>query len=140
MKVYKIIIMVITIIMIIGIRPTKAFASEQAGSGSTTVKSFDQMKDDINNFIQKGKDGNTGMSSEDMGQVIVPIANILTAIGVLVLVGATIIMGIKYMFASPEEAAKLKQQLIGLVVAGVVILGATAIWKLVYNLLNNSGI
>ena len=66
-----------------------------------------------------------------MKEIVVPIANILTAIGVFVLVGVTIVMGIKYMFATPEEAAKLKQQLIGLVVSAVVVLGATAIWKII---------
>ena len=46
-------------------------------------------------------------------------------------------MGMKYMFATPDEAAKLKQQLIGLVVSAVVVLGATAIWKIIYNVLNS---
>jgi len=57
-----------------------------------------------------------------------------------VLVSVTIIMVIKYMFATPDEAAKLKQQLIGLVVSAVVVLGATAIWKIVYNVLKSTGI
>ena len=56
------------------------------------------------------------------------------------LVGVTIVMGIKYMFATPEEAAKLKQQLIGLVVSAVVVLGATAIWKIIYKVLSSTGL
>lgn len=75
-----------------------------------------------------------------MKEIVVPIANILTAIGVFVLVGVTIVMGIKYMFATPEEAAKLKQQLIGLVVSAVVVLGATAIWKIIYKVLSSTGL
>ncbi len=71
-----------------------------------------------------------------MGNILKPIVGILTAIGVIVLVVVTIIMGIKYMFATPEEAAKLKQQLIGLVVSAVVVLGATAIWGIVLDVLN----
>ena len=91
--------------------------------------------------MNTGKNGNSAnISGNDMGSIIIPVANILTAIGVVVLVAVTIVMGIKYMFATPEEAAKLKQQLIGLVVAGVVILGATAIWKIVYNILNSVGL
>ena len=35
------------------------------------------------------------------------------------------------MTASPEAQAKLKQQLIGLVVSGFVIFGSYAIWKIV---------
>ena len=99
------------------------------------------MKTAINQFMNTGKNGNSAnISGNDMGSIIIPVANILTAIGVVVLVAVTIVMGIKYMFATPEEAAKLKQQLIGLVVAGVVILGATAIWKIVYNILNSVGL
>ena len=74
-------------------------------------------------------------SGNEIGNILKPIVNILTAIGVIALIVITMIMGIKYMFATPEEAAKLKQQLIGLVVSAVVVLGATAIWKIIYNIL-----
>ena len=40
-------------------------------------------------------------------------------------------MGIKYLTAGPDAKAKLKNQLIGVVVSGVVIFGAYYIWKLV---------
>lgn len=137
MKIYKGIIIVITIIMILSCMQPLVFA----GNGeSHNVKTFDQMKTAINSFMEKGKGGSGGMNSNTIGSIIVPIANILTVIGIIVLVGAAMIMGIKYMFASPEAAAKLKQQLIGLLVAGVVVLGATAIWKLVYSILSSSGL
>ena len=48
-----------------------------------------------------------------------------------VVVVATI-MGIKYMVANPEEKAKLKTQLIGLVVATIVIFAAQFIWSTIY--------
>lgn len=133
MKILKGVFVVITMIVILGV-----FQPES--SAAIKVKSFDQMQQAIQAFNNKGKSGDSGLSASDMGNIIIPIANILTAIGVMVLVGVTIIMGIKYMFATPEEAAKLKQQLIGLVVAGVVILGATAIWKIVYQLITSSGL
>ena len=65
------------------------------------------------------------------------MARILLSIGIIVLVGVTMVMGIKYMFASPEEAAKLKQQLIGLVVSALVIFGAVGIWSLAYQVLSS---
>lgn len=40
----------------------------------------------------------------------------------------TAIMGIRWIIASPEEKAKLKQQLIGLVVSIFVIYAGVAIW------------
>ena len=91
-------------------------------------------------FISEGSETDLNFIDDETVASVNDIGRFLTAVGLTILVCVTLIMGIKYMFASPEEAAKLKQQLIGLVVAGVVILGATAIWKLVYNLLNNSGI
>lgn len=133
MKTLKIVFVAIATIMLISVLQPKVDAAIK-------VKSFDEMKTSINSFNNQGKKGSSGISASDMGNIIVPIVNILTAIGVIVLVGVTIIMGIKYMFASPEEAAKLKQQLIGLVVAGVVILGATAIWKIAYSVINSFGL
>ena len=40
------------------------------------------------------------------------------------------------MTATPEEAAKLKTKLVGLVIAGSVILGAWGIWNLTLTLLS----
>jgi len=127
MKVLKIVFIAVIAIFLINIFQPEVSAVE--------IRSFDEMKTAINQFMNTGKNGNSAnISGNDMGSIIIPVANILTAIGVVVLVAVTIVMGIKYMFATPEEAAKLKQQLIGLVVAGVVILGATAIWKIVYKI------
>ena len=52
-------------------------------------------------------------------------------IGAGVMVAVTTYMGIKYLTAGPEAQAKLKVQLIGVVVSGMVIFGAYSIWKLV---------
>ncbi|MBP3463050.1 MAG: hypothetical protein ACI4VN_04930 [Clostridia bacterium] len=130
MKILKNIIVVITtLIIIIAIEP------------EVKAITFDDMKSKIDTFMGIGQSkGDSAVNGDDMKKIIVPIANILTAIGVFVLVGVTIVMGIKYMFATPEEAAKLKQQLIGLVVSAVVVLGATAVWKIVYNVLTSTGL
>ena len=55
-------------------------------------------------------------------------------VGAGVLVAVTTYMGIKYLTAGPEAQAKLKVQLIGVVVSGVVIFGAYGIWKTVVNI------
>lgn len=132
MKILKVILVVITALMIINAIQPKVEAA---------TLSFDDMKSRLDTWKTTGKNGgNSSVSGDDMKNIIVPIANILTAIGVFVLVAVTIIMGIRYMFATPDEAAKLKQQLIGLVVSAVVVLGATAIWKIVYNVLSSTGL
>ena len=46
-------------------------------------------------------------------------------------------MGIKYFISSPEEQAKLKGQLIGVVVSAVVIFGAYSIWKMAVSIFMN---
>ena len=90
---------------------------------------------DGKNFLSKGKNNN--VSESQLQSVFLPMARILLSIGIIVLVGVTMVMGIKYMFASPEEAAKLKQQLIGLVVSALVIFGAVGIWSLAYQVLSS---
>lgn len=132
MKIIKIVFIIITALLIIN-----ALKPE---SNATSIQSFDEMSVAIKSWMNRGKTGNTGIDANSISTVIVPIVNILTVIGIFVIVGVTIVMGIKYMFASPDAAAKLKQQLIGLVVSAVVVLGATAIWKIVYNILVSSNL
>lgn len=108
MKILKCILVVLTAMIIINAIQPKVEAA---------TLSFDDMKSRLDAWKTTGKSGgNSSVSGDQMKDIIIPIANILTAIGVFVLVSVTMIMGIKYMFATPEEAAKLKQQLIGLVV------------------------
>lgn len=136
MKILKSIFVVITALMVIYmIQPTSLCVA-----GEVKVKTFDQMYDDIKVWESHADDSKTGLTTDGMKVIIVPIINTLTAIGIIVIVAVTIIMGIKYMFATPEQAAKLKQQLIGLVVSAVVVLGATAIWKIVYTVLDKTNL
>lgn len=133
MKILKIVAIIAIAILLISIFQPEVSA--------VTIRNFDQMKSSIQEFMNKGQNGNSAnLSGNDIGDIIIPIANILTVIGIFILVGVTIVMGIRYMFATPEQAAKLKEQLIGLAVAAVVILGATAVWKIVYNILVASGL
>ncbi len=129
MKILKSIAAVVTAMMIM-INLTQPVAE---------ARSFNDMNTDIKHWIEQGQGNGEDLIDENgIGDILKPIVEILTAIGVIVLVAVTIIMGIKYMFATPEEAAKLKQQLIGLVVSSVVVLGAAAIWRMVYGLLSTS--
>lgn len=59
------------------------------------------------------------------------LGQILTTIGAGVMVAVITYMGIKYLTSGPEAQAKLKTQLIGVVVSGFVIFGAYIIWKIV---------
>lgn len=93
---------------------------------------WDSIIKDAKEFEQAGQK-NQMISDDKIIEAVLPIGQMLTAIGVAVLFGAILILGIKYMKAQPEERGKLKQQLIGLVVSGIVIFGAFTIWRIAYN-------
>lgn len=91
-----------------------------------------------NNFINNGSKGENGLNTNAMRDAVMPIAQALVAIATVVLLVVTVVMGIKYMLTgSPEEKAKLKTQLIGLVVSIIVIFGAQIIWAAIYNFMIN---
>lgn len=97
------------------------------------------IKDQAESFINRGESkGQEYITAEDMNPLVSGLANILTTIGVVIVLVGLLIMGIKYMVATPEEAAKLKTKLVGLAVAGVVIIGAYGIWTLAYNFFNRN--
>lgn len=127
MKILKYIFVVITALIIVIVMQPKSHAATQ-------VKSFDDMHSAIQNWM--GKADTSKVKTTEIGEIVNPIINLLTGIGIFVIVGVTIVMGIKYMYATPDKAAKLKEQLIGLVVSAVVVLGATAIWKIAYSIMN----
>lgn len=91
------------------------------------------------NFLSTGdKNQNNTISVSDMKEELLPIAEILTMIGTGVVIICAIVIGIKYMVASPDEQAKLKKQMVGLVVATIVIFGAYGIWKALYQFMNTA--
>ena len=83
-------------------------------------------------WIKQGEENvPDGMSAEDFALSFGVVGQILVAVGAATLLIVGGIMAIKWITATPDKAAKLKQQLIGLVVATVVIFGALGIWNLV---------
>ena len=100
--------------------------------------SWDSITNSAKGFINKGeKNGSNTFSDQDIEDLTVPLAKILTAVGTIVIIIVIIVLGIKYSMATPDEAAKLKQQLIGVVVAGGVIFGAVMIWRIMYDIMDN---
>lgn len=93
---------------------------------------------DADDFISRGQtsakiqqDGLT-----EIGKNFTALGNVLRFVGIGIVVGATAYMGILYMISAPEKQAKLKQQLIGLVVSAVVIIGGYYIWKILTSALD----
>lgn len=119
-KVLKITLILLILLAITTILPmSKSNATDILGDARTW---FDQARSGGSHLI----DPNNVVAS------LKPIAQILFWAGVITLVIAYPVMGIKYMVSEPDKKADLKTKLIGLVIASVVILGAYGIWKITY--------
>jgi hypothetical protein len=120
-------ILVMMLCVMILVYPAKAAAT----SGGSLLKN---MEDQTKQFINTG----SGQVSKniDYNNVVkdfVGLGQILTFLGGGMVVAVVIYMGIKYLTAGPEAQAKLKTQLIGVVVSAMVIFGAYFIWSTVVN-------
>ncbi len=81
-----------------------------------------KMEQQANGFIQKGQQSAEGnINYQNIANEFKGLGQILTMVGAGVMVAITTYMGIKYLTAGPEAQAKLKVQLIGVVVSGMVI-------------------
>lgn len=134
-KIMRILINLILIgLFFIGIINPVAMAAEpDYSSGSDLLQT---MQNDISSFLTTGASEaeKDGIKPGEMAKNFKGLGQILTMVGVGVLIGVTSFMGIKYLTAGPEAQAKLKIQLIGIVVSGFVIFGGFYIWKLVVTL------
>lgn len=89
--------------------------------------SWSEIQQEGDTFESEGRE-HTYIEQKDTANLVNGLANILTTIGVIVLLSGFLIIGIKYMTATPDQAAKLKTKLVGLVVSGVIIIGAYGVW------------
>ena len=117
------IITIISVFFIIATIPKHSYASV----------SWPSIQGDVKNFMHEGETEDINI---DATEIISGIANLLTTIGVVAVLAGILIVSIKYFVASPDEASKLKTNLVGLVISGIVILGAFGIWRLTYRILN----
>lgn len=97
-------------------------------------------------FIQKGKDQATSSDQQSGGSVISDkeikeansdIFNTLLSVGIVLAVLVGGVLGVKFMIASAEDKAKIKEAMIPYVLGCIVIFGAFGIWKLAITILNN---
>lgn len=100
------------------------------------VNAMDNIMVPAMNFINKGST-NSPIDTQEAWNEFLPTAQILVVIASVVLVVCYMYMGIKYMFADPNGKADVKQKLIGLVIATVVIYGGAGIITVLINLYNN---
>ena len=58
------------------------------------------------------------------------ILGIFQVVGIGVAMIATLVLGIKYMYISPDEKAEIKKKAIPFIIGGVLVFGATTLIKL----------
>ena len=101
------------------------------------AKSGDDIINDGKGWINKGASANP-ISADQIAKILNPVANILLTIGSVLIVIVAVVMGIKYLTASPDEQGKLKKQLVGVFVSAVVLYGSYGIWSIVYQVLKST--
>lgn len=106
---------------------------------------WDNFFSESKKFINEGKDGWTGLFSnerreqsgyttENLKIDLDIMYNVLVTIGIILTVIVGGILGIKFMMASAEDKANIKEAMIPYVVGCIVIFGAFFIWKLVVSI------
>ena len=81
------------------------------------------------NFISEGSETDLNFIDDETVASVNDIGRFLTAIGLVILVCVTLIIGIKYMMATPNDKAKLKKKLIWLNVSALIIFMSFTIWS-----------
>ena len=94
------------------------------------------MSSAISNFRDVGQNSTENINTANVVSELVSVGQALTFIGTGVLVGVTAYMGIKFLTSGPQEQAKIKEQLLGLLIAGFVIFGAYFIWKAIIDIVS----
>ena len=86
------------------------------------------------NFLDTGEHEATtntnAASDEETSEFISILYNTLLTLGVIITIAVGGVMGIKFMMASAEDKAKIKESMVPYVVGSILIFGAFGIWKL----------
>lgn len=102
-------------------------------NGSHTI---DEIIGESKDFINQGKSEDSKISTSNLQAGSNTLYNILLGIGIVLAVAVGMYLGIKFMLASAEDKAKVKESLVPYIAGCVVIFGAFTIWKLAVVLLS----
>lgn len=90
------------------------------------------------NFLDEGSERTEGFDWEQVNEEFMGIVDFLWALGLLVVLVSTVVLGIKYMLVNPNEKSRIKQATTPYILGVVIIFGAVTIWKLVIDILEGS--
>lgn len=106
--------------------------------GGTTISTPGDIINNGKAFVDSGREQvDSNQLEESVFNNLKVVGQVLVAIGASVFLVVGIVMSIKWITATPDKQAKLKQQLIGFVVSGVVIFGAVGIWNLAKSIMES---
>lgn len=84
-------------------------------------------------FLSKGNADDTGVNKDKLRTASSNIYNMLTSIGMIIVVVVGIILGIIFMASSADDKAKVKESLMPYLIGCFVVFGAFGIWKIMVN-------
>lgn len=85
---------------------------------------------DADSFIKNGTDQGSTIDPQEMKDLSSLIYYLLLSIATVVAVAVGAILGIKYMLASVDDKANIKETMIPFIIGCVVVFGAFGIWKI----------
>lgn len=143
-------VVVLMVCTLVCVNNTKTYAAETAeidekNEHIVRIAGVDDIINAGNDFINKGEKGageigNGGFDISPTGFVeqFIDVGRILVGVAIATILIVAMIMGVKWITATPDKQAKLKGQLVGLVIAAVVIFGAVGIWNLVWGIMEKT--
>ncbi len=137
----KILVIVLIIQLAIPAISKAGFWSDMFNSGKNFINDgkHNADKGSINTNVGEEGESTTPITfnSTQMRQTINDLYNILITFGVVVSVAVGGVLGIKFMTASAEDKANIKQSLVPYIIGCVVIFGALIIWRIFINIFSN---
>lgn len=133
-KTIKMLVLLVGVIIIFSINISKVYATNITGDEIKIAQSISlkDIQDKAKNFIQYGSNNQiNGLKEDEIVTEFAPVGRILVFVATGVFMIVAVVMGIKWITANPEQQAKLKEQLWGLIFAIFVVYGAVGIWELV---------
>ena len=127
------IILVISFILIFGINIKNSYASN-----TNNMKLGISISDIFNkaDSFKNAGEANAVINEQKATDEFVPVGKILVMVANATVLIVTAVMAVKWIISNPESKAKLKGQLIGLVISIAVIYGAVGIWNFVRGLMS----
>jgi len=146
-KLSKIVILLIIIQFIFAIMSTYQPVRADGGLGDIISGADDFLNAGQNTAVQGGMSSTTGdatttiktPTNAEIKAIIDNVYNILFPLGVMVTVIIGAVLGIKFMMASVEDKAKIKESLVPYIIGCFVIYGAFGIWKLAITIFSAIG-